>query len=1447
MFRKILIAAFAFTVALCFAFPAFGASQWDIDEDWDSGYYSGYNLSRYEPSTSGWYGYTSMSSSSSYQPEVTNYRYSSYSNSLHVGPEYHNYSSSNTTNWVIYKFPSTTPSDGEITFNYYADEGSLELQYSTNGYSWTDIKEYNTYYGWDTYGWEAGKETVPSGTRYIRWYSSSSYTYYQRGVWIDDVEFKVLEVDVSISGYNEDGYNFGTLNLTAQATSIYSNEVERVEWRYKKSTESSWTSLPSDSDPSDGFTTTLDLSGINDYAFTVAARGYDSANGGVLSDWIEVQFAVVDYNISLTPPSSDGGVQTLNLSINTSPLTLVHPKNNWELAGQPYYSSSTYENVNYANPTPMSGTVTKFETQIAAYIYGGTFKMVLYKQSGSGVNGITVAAQTGYYSYTTGTQTYTLSGSQWTNLPKGLYIGVTGPRSPFWNYNSGYLYEGNPQNTYYSSTYSSYWYSNDRVSVPLRVYITGDPEIPDNIAVSVRDGETGNVYPIASENFSEISSGVYDFVWDSRLVNSDEVYFDINLGFDGVFQGDTITKGPWPVYNTDTFSIDMDMSPAETGPFDIDDPGNATIYVLVDGVAKSPLPHTFESGYYEIYTVEAPRTIIDDDGVLWRFDYWSDGGARSHVIQVLPENANSIVAYYATQYYFDVVSSRPDYSAPAAGYYEPGLLMQMQVSDYSYVDSDERYRYTGYTVENNPGMSGSENWFSFDIDRRLVVELHWQLEYYFETTNHLDSGAGTADGWYDAGTQIDYGVPQTVDNGAQARLHNRGHEANGVYHSGTTYSEPLTEPLVLNWLWHQQYYVNVSVNADSTPMSGWYDAGIELTLNTMTPPTTAVQTFLFLGWNGTGPDSVTTGEGETGPYGLTVNAPIVESGTWEIRYYLELNAVNGSFVEDKTGWYAGGEEVTLSIEPPTSTAGSRYVPEWTGIGSGSFTSVAGPDVPTTVTITMNEPLVQQSQWHLQHMLTIENPMGYGIPEPPVGEYWFFAGDLAEGMSTFIDGEYLCSGFDGTGSAPFSSVNPYFSFAMMEPSTVSWNWTDRDDLVDQSWGDLEQLFAASPLTHAFCTDSNGYPVIAYLEGNSITIARYDGSSWNTFVLETISVLLDWLDVSCDDDGNVHVVYYSPETTSLYYVSDMTLHVAKSGKVTEDFTLPGDSGLNPHVAVNASGDVFVVFYDLGQNALKAAVWEYGGLDWQFELIDDVDNPGIHNALDIREIDGEPAVAYYSVTARALNYAVRSGGIWTSWVVDDEGDQGHEPALTHTPDGTPYISYLDVTDTNMFHLKFATRIEGMWYTTVVDDSDGVGYNSDILVDEEGIVHISYHDGDSVYYARFDGTLWEKVQVGGSGAHGNTLVLMDGNFPRLLFLSDGTLSTVSAKVPDTGGGGGGGDDDDGDTGGGGGGCFVATAAFGSLAADQVEAFTAMRDSVLSGSATGSSLAEPPTTHPHR
>jgi uncharacterized repeat protein (TIGR02543 family) len=231
--------------------------------------------------------------------------------------------------------------------------------------------------------------------------------------------------------------------------------------------------------------------------------------------------------------------------------------------------------------------------------------------------------------------------------------------------------------------------------------------------------------------------------------------------------------------------------------------------------------------------------------------------------------------------------------------------------------------------------------------------------------------------------------------------------------------------------WKIQYYLTTSSPYGTIDGAGWFDSGSSVSA-TVSPLTVAGATgtqYVFIGWSG---DASGSGSRSND---ILMNGPKTATARWKTQYYLTMAANFGS-VSPGSGWHDAGSTVNISATAPSAGSGERYVWNgWTGTGSSNYT---GTDNPASVA--MNGTVTQASSWTQQYMLTVTSP--HGSPTPISG--WFDGGTSIQASASSpvpgpIGTEYVCTGWEGTGSVPASGAATNVQFVIDQPSSITWNW------------------------------------------------------------------------------------------------------------------------------------------------------------------------------------------------------------------------------------------------------------------------------------------------------------------------------------------------------------------------------------------------------------------------
>jgi len=225
-----------------------------------------------------------------------------------------------------------------------------------------------------------------------------------------------------------------------------------------------------------------------------------------------------------------------------------------------------------------------------------------------------------------------------------------------------------------------------------------------------------------------------------------------------------------------------------------------------------------------------------------------------------------------------------------------------------------------------------------------------------------------------------------------------------------------------------------------------------------------------------------------------------------------------------------------------------------------------------------------------------------------------------------------------------------------------------------------------------------------------------------------------------------------------------------------------------------------------------------------------PAQYISVAVKATDGQPVVAFFDSSLKALIFAERKGGAWTTAVVDNSGDTGYFCKIRVTTSGEVYIAYQDRTVVDAPVTKVAHKVTDTWTIETADPTLS-GYDLAFVLDAGQRPHVLSTDGHRFRYARHNGTAWETLTIPNPvGIDGNvSMHIVPSGKPAVFFSSSNKIEYIDAfatslvNVGPSGGGG----------------CFVATAAFGSMGANAVRSLTTARDTLFAGSATSGNLVE--------
>jgi hypothetical protein len=288
-----------------------------------------------------------------------------------------------------------------------------------------------------------------------------------------------------------------------------------------------------------------------------------------------------------------------------------------------------------------------------------------------------------------------------------------------------------------------------------------------------------------------------------------------------------------------------------------------------------------------------------------------------------------------------------------------------------------------------------------------------------------------------------------------------------------------------------------------------------------------------------------------------------------------------------------------------------------------------------------------------------------------------------------------------------------------------------------------------------------PAISYYDaGNGdLKYARWNGSTWEISVVDGTGDVGLYTSLAVDGSGYAHISYYDASNQDLKYArwTGVGWEIRKAdtdGDVGGQTSIALDSNKNPHIS----------YYDAGKGDLKYARWT--GSAWERRLVDSSGDVGWFSSIALTS-GNAPAISYYDHTNGRLKYAQWDGSNWNPKIVANVIGRYTSLALV---DNSPRISLYDF---GLGQLRYASPTGTGWTVSpAIDQAADVGSYVSMKLDQNQRAHISYYDDllDDLWYAKWNGSSWEKFKIDSVGAVGRyTSLALDSNGnPRISYYDD-------------------------------------------------------------------------------
>lgn len=254
-----------------------------------------------------------------------------------------------------------------------------------------------------------------------------------------------------------------------------------------------------------------------------------------------------------------------------------------------------------------------------------------------------------------------------------------------------------------------------------------------------------------------------------------------------------------------------------------------------------------------------------------------------------------------------------------------------------------------------------------------------------------------------------------------------------------------------------------------------------------------------------------------------------------------------------------------------------------------------------------------------------------------------------------------------------------------------------------------------------------------------------------------------DIKYDSSGNLHMVWYSDSAKAIFYAKRTastgtwsTTEIVDAGKASGSGAESHDLGIYQSLAVDASGNPRVAYYDSYNGDLRYAARSSGGA-WSIQTLDATNTTGSYPSLKLAS-NGRAAVSYYSSNAGDLRFIQQNSDL-TTWAAPvtavSTNDSGRYSRNAVDPTtGRWVIAYDDTSAGNAMYVRQTST--GAWDAPTTIDaftnfSAAEAAFTDIQFDGNNRPAVSYYDtfnGDLRFATANDvsGSAWSYGLVSGN-----------------------------------------------------------------------------------------------------
>ncbi|MDZ7741524.1 MAG: T9SS type A sorting domain-containing protein [Bacteroidota bacterium] len=308
-----------------------------------------------------------------------------------------------------------------------------------------------------------------------------------------------------------------------------------------------------------------------------------------------------------------------------------------------------------------------------------------------------------------------------------------------------------------------------------------------------------------------------------------------------------------------------------------------------------------------------------------------------------------------------------------------------------------------------------------------------------------------------------------------------------------------------------------------------------------------------------------------------------------------------------------------------------------------------------------------------------------------------------------------------------------------------------------------------------TDNNGYPHISYRdESHNLYYAHWDGSQWETTLIETPNSVYNGTSIALNETGNPHISFIEG-----FWYGNQLWHAWWDGvnwqqECVDSLPYDGDAGRYSSIAFDNDGYPHIS-YTLQNTEIEVSYIKYAykdGSGWNLQCIDSITstftNQFKYTSLAL-DSNNYPHISYYDYDERDLKYAPWDGSEWQIEKIDSIGNVGKYASIALDNLDYPNIAYQDYTNDG---IKYAKWDGATWQIETVESDIGYGNYTSLALDANNRPHISSAKYNEVRFAYWNGTDWQIEVVEDIYCGWTALDIDDDGYCHIVYYNDESQS---------------------------------------------------------------------------